>query len=283
MLKLAVRAALVLFPACALAGATPIICQDSDNGLRYTSNTGACHLGERQIFDDEPPAPAAAPTVAVAHAVIGKDQREAPPPAPAAEKPKLAVASDDLQKAKGILAIAADLWKEGDLPAAELAFKRGLELAPNDGQGNFAYAKFLSERGDQDAAAEYFRRAAAVTDATPERFKAEAALLIIAGKRAPTAHPEQTPIPTKVDEATLATGPVPSFYACKKHSECQAGNVCVREAAAGQSYCKPICEMDSECTSWAMPHLQCLPQNRADGSLFPHHVCNAALSSLSAE
>jgi len=271
--KFAAQAALVLMPVCAFASSA-IICQDLDSGLRYTSSNGACHLGERQIFDEEPPPPAAAPTQPVTRSALAKET-------PA--KPQLA--SEDQVKAQGVFKIAADLWKEGDLPAAELAFKRGLELAPNDGQGNYAYAKFLAERGDQDAAAEYFRRATALNDATPERFKAEAALLILAGKRGPAAAtaPGQTPVPPKVDEATLATGPVPSFYACHKHSECQAGNVCMREAGVGKSYCKPLCEADSECAAWALPHLQCLPQNRADGSLFPHHVCNAALSQLNAE
>ena len=287
--KIAAQAALVLMPVCAFASSA-IICQDLDSGLRYTSGNGACHLGERQIFDEEPPPPAAAPTQPVTRSALAKEtpakevtEKVALQTPPAAAKPQ--PTSEDQLKAQGIFKIAADLWKEGDLPAAEMAFKRGLELAPNDGQGNYAYAKFLAERGDQDAASEYFRRAAALNDATPERFKAEAALLILAGKRGPaaTAAPGQTPIPPKVDEATLATGPVPSFYACHKHSECQAGNVCMREAGTGKSYCKPLCEADSECAAWALPHLQCLPQNRADGSLFPHHVCNAALSQLNAE
>jgi hypothetical protein len=98
---------------------------------------------------------------------------------------KSAALSDaDRAQTKAIFATAFTLWQSGDFAAAEIAFKRGLDIDPANALANYYYGDCLARRKDKADAKEYLARAVALGGNSVEAFKAQAELQQLAA--APT-------------------------------------------------------------------------------------------------
>ena len=82
----------------------------------------------------------------------------------------------DRQAALNAFHAGLALWKSGDFPSAEAAFKQGLDLEPTNGMADFYYGDCLQRRDDKTNAADYMARAVFFGGQSPEAFKAQAAL-----------------------------------------------------------------------------------------------------------
>ena len=87
-----------------------------------------------------------------------------------------AASPEDKQAARNAFHAGLALWKSGDFPSAEAAFKLGLDLEPTNGMADFYYGDCLQRRGDAAGAGDYMARAMFFGGQSPEAFKAQAAL-----------------------------------------------------------------------------------------------------------
>ena len=81
------------------------------------------------------------------------------------------------------------LWQSGDFATAEQAFATGLELDPDNLAANYYLGDLLRRRGDAVGARLRFERAVAIGGASPEFFRARAALYEIEGRNADGSFP----------------------------------------------------------------------------------------------
>ncbi|MBL8548088.1 MAG: SUMF1/EgtB/PvdO family nonheme iron enzyme [Hyphomonadaceae bacterium] len=68
------------------------------------------------------------------------------------------------------------VWQAEDFAAAEIGFRRGLEIDPTNGSANFYMGDLLRRRGDNAGARDYFERSVAFGAGSTEALRAEAAL-----------------------------------------------------------------------------------------------------------
>ncbi|MBL8548089.1 MAG: SUMF1/EgtB/PvdO family nonheme iron enzyme [Hyphomonadaceae bacterium] len=68
------------------------------------------------------------------------------------------------------------VWQAEDFAAAEIGFRRGLEIDPTNGSANFYLGDLLRRRGDNAGARDYFERSVAFGAGSTEALRAEAAL-----------------------------------------------------------------------------------------------------------
>lgn len=71
---------------------------------------------------------------------------------------------------------AFEVWRAGDLNAAEIGFRQGLEIDPANGAANFYMGDILRRRGANQDAAAFMARAAALAPQSAEGLRAQAAL-----------------------------------------------------------------------------------------------------------
>ncbi len=71
---------------------------------------------------------------------------------------------------------AFEVWRAGDLNAAEIGFRQGLEIDPANGAANFYMGDILRRRGANQTAAVFMARAAALAPQSAEGLRAQAAL-----------------------------------------------------------------------------------------------------------
>lgn len=71
---------------------------------------------------------------------------------------------------------AFGVWQSEDFAAAEIGFRRGLEIDPTNAPANFYMGDLLRRRGDSSGARDYFERSVAFGAGSAEALRAEAAL-----------------------------------------------------------------------------------------------------------
>jgi formylglycine-generating enzyme required for sulfatase activity len=71
---------------------------------------------------------------------------------------------------------AFEVWRAGDLNAAEIGFRQGLEIDPANGAANFYMGDILRRRGASQDAAAFMARTAALAPQSAEGLRAQAAL-----------------------------------------------------------------------------------------------------------
>jgi|CXWL01.1.fsa_nt_gi hypothetical protein len=80
------------------------------------------------------------------------------------------------EQAREMFASGFTLWQAGDFPSAEQAFRRGLEIEPDNVAANFYMGDILKRRDDLAGARERFAIAVANGSTEPEAFRARTAL-----------------------------------------------------------------------------------------------------------